>query len=121
MHAPSLTPPHVFPSTHTHTHSALEGLGDTPLWQLQRDCSHTSSSSCSHDADGGNCMSHHAHHTAALIHATHGGQDLDGDGTIGGFSPLTTKMDLGALREERREVDVSFHLLQRCFIGSIRL
>ena len=69
----------------TNYYSALEGLGASPVWQLQRDCS-------KHEDGGGTCCDHHA---AALIQATHGGRDLDGDGTIGGFSPLTTKMDLG--------------------------
>lgn len=70
---------------HQTPNSALDGLGDTPVWRLQRDCSRHEEGTCGH------------HHTAALIHATHRRRDLDGDGTIGGFSPWTTKMDLGGV------------------------
>ncbi len=90
--------PSMHTSTHTYIHtyiqpngnrnSAFEGLGETPVWRLQRDCSKEEGA-----GEGGACC---ATHTAALVEATHGGHDVDGDGSIGGWSALTTKMDLGA-------------------------
>jgi hypothetical protein len=71
--------------------SAFEGLGETPVWRLQRDCSKEEGQGAGGSGGGACC----ANHTAALVEATHGGHDVDGDGSIGGWSALTTKMDLG--------------------------
>ena len=103
--------------------SAFDGLGRTPLWQLQRSCSGSGSrehsghgkeegdkdasgggGGCTHDHDAG--VHAHAHAQAHAVMATHGGRDLDGDGTIGGYSPYATKMDLGACMCVGRETEI---------------